>query len=192
VANTKRIITLRLEHPHDLFQLPQTDLFSEYRNYLTGVEHALSELRSHSIRQDLELRLRLPTDTISEGLGVRIERALGRYCDERLHYNNREKRANRLDGATGLLRIGLPITIVGLVITYYTAQNRDPSEAIQGVYDHLGWIFAWIGLWWPLDTMLFNPHVYSRENRALRALRDATVVVEPRTTAPTSTELGEP
>ena len=32
-----QVIELRLNHAEEMFALAQTDLFSEYRNYLTGV-----------------------------------------------------------------------------------------------------------------------------------------------------------
>ena len=40
-----QVIALRLIRPREMFELSQTDLFSEYRNFLTGVDFCLSELR---------------------------------------------------------------------------------------------------------------------------------------------------
>lgn len=176
MANKTRVLTLRLQHPEDLFVLPQTDLLSEYRNYLTGVELLLSELRSREMRAELELRLLLPEDQITDGLARRIEHALGRYCNERIHYNRREKRSLRLDGTTSF-RIGVPVTAVGLLLTLYTAR-MEGDASVTAMVDHLGWVLAWIGLWWPLDTILFTPHTYTRENKALSRLADARVTID--------------
>ena len=52
------------------------------------------------------------------------------------------------------------------------------------VADHLGWVLGWLGLWYPLDQLLFYPLAYGREQRALRRLRDAEVVIEPYHLAP--------
>ena len=41
-----QVIELRLNRAEEMFALAQTDLFSEYRNYLTGVEYCISLLRS--------------------------------------------------------------------------------------------------------------------------------------------------
>jgi hypothetical protein len=41
---------------------------------------------------------------------------------------------------------------------------------------------VWVGLWFPLDTILFTPLSYGRENRVLARLRNASVVVEPHPT----------
>jgi len=40
-------------------------------------------------------------------------------------------------------------------------------------------VLGWIGLWFPLDALLFYPFTYSRENRVLRLLAEADVVVRP-------------
>ena len=99
------------------------------------------------------------------------------FCDHRRLYNRRERRALRLDGITAL-RIGVPITMVGLIMTAgATHLNQTSDELARTVLDHLGWVFAWLGLWFPLDVLLFYPHTYGRENRALDLLRVAEVQV---------------
>jgi hypothetical protein len=173
VASRKRVITLRMQQPDDLFQLPTTDLFSEYRNYRTGVDSALSELRRHRSRDQVELHIVLPAAKIRAGLANRMTRALHDYCDQRILFNNREKGGVRRDGFTAFW-IGIPVTVVGLWLTFWTA-SADYTEGVKTVLDHLGWVVAWVGLWFPLDVILFSPHQYNRENRSLRALRDATI-----------------
>ena len=44
-----QVIELRLNRAEEMFALAQTDLFSEYRNYLTGVEYCISVLRSQRV-----------------------------------------------------------------------------------------------------------------------------------------------
>jgi hypothetical protein len=51
--------------------------------------------------------------------------------------------------------------------------------AVHLIVDHLGWVLAWIGLWFPLDQFIFNPLAYGRESRALRLLADAQLVIAP-------------
>ena len=45
-----QIIELRLNGVEEMFVLAPTDLFSEYRNYLTGVEFCISVLRARHTR----------------------------------------------------------------------------------------------------------------------------------------------
>ena len=56
-----------------------------------------------------------------------------------------------------------------------TGLDESSNEALRSVADHLGWVFAWLGLWFPLDVFFFYPHQYSRESRALRQLRVAEI-----------------
>lgn len=172
------MISLRLTHPTEMFELPQHDLFSEYRNFLTGIDFCISELRSHFARGPVRIEIELPEDEITEHTARRIARTLVRYCDNRITYNGREKRAVRFDGLTAF-RIGLPVALLGVIMTIASVHMEEANEATKAVFDHLGWVLAWLGLWFPLDTLLFFPHAYTRENGVLRCLRDAEVVVTP-------------
>jgi len=75
--------------------LAQTDLFSEYRNFLTGVEYCISLLRSQRTRAPVRLEVSLPPSEFDDDLGDRISTALRPYCDQRISYNQRERRAVR-------------------------------------------------------------------------------------------------
>jgi hypothetical protein len=91
-----QVIELRLNRAEEMFVLAQTDLFSEYRNYLTGVEYCISLLRSQRIRHQVRLELSLPPGESDDALDGRLSGALRRYCDQRIRYNERERRAVRL------------------------------------------------------------------------------------------------
>jgi hypothetical protein len=177
-----QVIELRLSDIHDLFEMPSTDLFSEYRNFLTGVDYCISELRSRRSSKPVRLDIRVPPDQLVDGLHERVRYSLRRYCEHRMQYNRRERSALRLDGVTAL-RIGIPVAIIGLLMTVTSSRWEVPDDdAAKLVLDHLGWVLAWIGLWFPLDTFLFYPHAYTRETRALRLLHDADIVLGPRRT----------
>jgi hypothetical protein len=173
-----QVIELRLMRAHDMFEMPQTDLFSEYRNFLTGVDFCLSELRGRRSWRPVRLEIRLPPEEIGDGVGERLTGTLRRYCHHRIRYNRRESQAQRVGGVSAL-RIGVPVSALGLVLTAVATTIRPSGGAANLVTDHLGWVLAWIGLWFPLDQFLFYPLAYGRESRALRLLCDAVVVVKP-------------
>ena len=81
--------------PADMFEMPQTDLFSEYRNFLTGMELCMSELRARLSRRPVRLVIELPESEITEDLPARFVATLHRYCDHRLRYTTTERRALR-------------------------------------------------------------------------------------------------
>jgi len=171
-----QVISLRLLHPEEMFVLGQTDLFSEYRNFLTGVEYSISALRGMRGRRPVVLDISLPASQVAEDTADRIGRTLGRYCDDRDSYNRRERRATRFDGLS-YLWVGMPIVIVGFLIVVLSAHIAGRGQGSNVVLDTGGWVLVWLGLWFPLDTLVFTPLAYSREIRALRRLRGARVVV---------------
>jgi hypothetical protein len=174
----RQVIELRLMRAHDMFEMPQTDLFSEYRNFLSGVDFCISELRGRQSRRPVQLDIHLPPEEIDDGVAERLARTLRRYCDHRIRYNGRETRALRVGGVSAL-RIGIPVSAVGLVLTVVATTIKPEGGAANLVTDHIGWVLAWIGLWFPIDEFLFYPLIYGRETRVLRMLSNAEVVVAP-------------
>ncbi len=147
-AQVRQVIELKLARIHEMFELPQSDLFSEYRNFLTGVDFCISELRGRRSRQPVRIEISLPSDEIGMGMDRLVARTLQRYCDHRTHYNTRERRALWSDGASAL-RLGLPITALGLGIVALDQNNLVSS--------HLGWVLAcgsrstpWCSIRWPM------------------------------------------
>jgi hypothetical protein len=174
----RQVIELRLVQARDMFEMPSTDLFSEYRNFLTGVDFCLSELRSRRSRRPVRLEIRMPSEEIDDGVAERLARTLRRYCNHRIRYNRQESQAQRV-GAVSAFRIGIPISALGLALAAAATKIRPPGGAANLVADHLGWVLAWIGLWFPLDQFLFNPLAYGRETRVLLLLASAEVEVSP-------------
>lgn len=169
-----QVIELRLNRAEDMFALAQTDLFSEYRNYLTGVEYCISLLLSRRMRSPVRLQLSLPPAEVEDGMADRFGVALRRYCSQRIRYNERERRAVRLGGIRSLW-IGIPIAVIGYLLVIFEHRLVGPSGNI--VLDTTGWVLVWVGVWYPLDTVLFSPLGYGRENRSLQYLRDAEISV---------------
>jgi hypothetical protein len=174
-----QVISLSLASPEEMFVLAPADLFSEYRNFMTGLEYSISVLRSRRRGGPVRIELALPADQVAEGLDQRIGRTLNRYCEHRIAYNQRERRAVRLDGLFSLW-LGIPLVVVGFVLVIVKSSIVGASGNANLVLDSGGWVLVWVGLWFPLDTLLFSPLAYGRENRVLKRLRTADVVVAPR------------
>lgn len=176
-----QVISLSLAGPEEMFVLAPADLFSESRNWMTGLEYSISVLRSGRSKGPVHIEMALPVDRISDGLEQRVQRTLTRYCDHRIAYNQRERRAVRLDGLFSLW-LGLPIVVLGFILVIVKGSIVGSTGNANLVLDSGGWVLVWVGLWFPLDTLLFTPLSYGRENRVLRRLRTAEVRIEPRQT----------
>jgi hypothetical protein len=175
----RQVIKLRLQHLDDMFVLVATDLFSEYRNFLTGVDFCISTLRARHSRRPVRIEISLPPDQVEPGQSERVSKTLRRYCDHRMQYNRRERRAVRFDGVSAMLRAGLALALLGLVIMAWATQIDPEHEVRRLITDHFGFVLAWLGLWFPLDQFFFYPLAYGRENRVLILLRNAEVTVGP-------------
>ena len=110
--------------------------------------------------------------------------ALRRYCDQRISYNGRERRAVRLAGLRSLW-VGVPIVVLGYLLVIFTDKLVGPAGNTNLVFGTTGWVLVWVGIWFPLDTFFFSPLGYGRENRALSYLRDAEISVLTRPPAAT-------
>jgi hypothetical protein len=181
-AGPYQIVRLTLLQVREMFELPQSDLFSEYRNFLTGVDFCLSELRGRGSRKPVRLEISLPADQVEAGVAARLSRTLARYCDHRVRYNRSESRSQRYGGISAL-RIGAPICTLGLALTIASSTAWPAPSIPEVLAEQFGWVLVWIGLWFPLDQFLFYPLSYGRETRVLRMLAAAEIVVVPFTPA---------
>lgn len=178
MAKPHQVISLSLMSPEEMFVLAPADLFSEYRNFMTGLEYCISVLRSRHSGAPVQLKVGLPSNRITDGMDNRIARTLNRYCEHRIAYNLRERRAVRRDGVFSLW-VGLPIVVIGFVLVIIKSSIVGATGNANLVVDSGGWVLVWVGLWFPLDTLLFSPLAYGRENRVLKRLQSAEVVLEP-------------
>ena len=76
------------------------------------------------------------------------------------------------------LGVGLPILFVGLAL--YTLLHR--THATDFLRIHVGngilLVTAWVGLWYPLDTLLHYDRPYRQELQVLRRRRQAELVIK--------------
>lgn len=168
---------LILGSAEEMFVIAPADHFSEFRNFMTGLEYSISVLRSRRSSLPVLIKVRLPESQISSDIEAQLSRTMVRYCEHRIAYNRREARAVRLDGVSAM-KVGIPLAIGGGLV----ALAR--SKALGGINasEIAGGVVMWVGLWYPLDTIFFSPLGFSRENQALSRLRDAVFVVEPLST----------
>jgi hypothetical protein len=170
-----KVIDLRLERLADMFETPQFDAFSNHPSFESGIDQCIGELRHRPTKVPVRLEVRLPITEVDQGTAGRLGRALRCYCDQRMTTNERARRTTRLDGLSAL-KIGLPVALVGLSIAVATTFAHPSDDATFP--NTAGWVLAWVGLWYPLDAMLFAHVSPNRENAVLRRLREAEVLVE--------------
>lgn len=173
------VIRLDLARAEDMFQTPSVTLGSDVGGTIAGIDRCLAELTAHPLRPPVRVELVLPEAEITPDVAARVAATLSRYCDEHRRYNENQIRGMKRSGWRAL-RIGFPITMLGLTIAAIGGE-MSKSDPFQDVVDIVGWVLAWLGLWYPFDKVVFYPTDLVRENRALAVLRTATVTVVPST-----------
>lgn len=80
----------------------------------------------------------------------------------------------RHDGFNALF-IGVLLLALGLLGADVFTRDTD-NELLQTFLGNGFFVvIAWVGLWYPLDTLVFAARPFQRENRALKLLAGATI-----------------
>ena len=170
------VIRLDLDRAIDMFAVPAIQLGSEHGSFERGIDRCVAEVTGRGMGHTVRLEITLPPAEITPGLEQRLATSLRRYCDERSLTNEYRRQSMQRSGVRAL-RIGLPVTLFGLAITAVGFHVGDSTNPQTAVVDIIGWVLAWLGLWYPFDKILFYPSDLVRENRALESLRDAPVTL---------------
>jgi hypothetical protein len=170
------VIHLRLGRLEDMFRTSESHVLSPHSRFEPGIDYCISELRSRRSRLPVRLELELPSPQLDSEARTRLRQTLHRYCEDRIGRNDRERRIARRD-AYAALKLGVPVAIVGLAIAVATAVARAQED--YTLPNLAGWVLAWVGLWYPLDALLFSSVAPKRENAVLSRLQDAEVVLQP-------------
>jgi len=170
------VIRLRLGRVEEMFEAPAWEGGLPPEHFEPGIDVCVSELRNRRPRGPVRLQLALPASRIDAETSAHLHQALDRYCAQRIARNDRDRRTTRRDGYAAL-KIGIPVALVGLAIAVATAvANTNDDYTLPNL---AGWVLAWVGLWYPLDTILFSSMVPKRENALLARLREAEVAITP-------------
>jgi hypothetical protein len=174
------VLRVELAHATDMFETPTIELGSTIGGFTPGIDRCVADLAAHPEEKGLLLEVALPPSEITADLTKQMKVSLGRYCSERAGYNA-SARTSTIRSGLRAFRIGLPVTLIGLAITAGATKIGDIDDAVRAVVDILGWVLAWVGLWYPFDKILFYPLDHLRENRALATLGRADVRIVPLT-----------
>lgn len=99
------------------------------------------------------------------------------YCELRLEQTDRDIAAQRRDGFRALA-LGVVLFTVGFFLARAVSQSGIDADIRSFLADGVFLIFAWVGLWYPLDALIYYPVRQRRDRRILRALLACDIELE--------------
>jgi hypothetical protein len=173
--------TLYLQSLDQLFNAPgHLDLLAggvEGGTYVTtgrlisGMEELILELTPRKVRGGVRLTIVLPHGQVEAYTPQELTEAIEWYCEMRLRQTELELRAQRREGLSAL-RIGSLLFAIGIAVSYFLTKPSIP-DTVQAVFGNgVFLLLAWLGLWWPLDLLVFLRGPLRRRRRVLLALEE--------------------
>ena len=105
--------------------------------------------------------------------------AIRRYCTARIEDNKRQTHVSRVQHGFGMvvvLLLTLVVMAIAALLLYTVLANS--RAVLQGMIVAGVSVFAWVILWDPLESLLFDWAPPARENRTLRRIMAMPLTVE--------------
>jgi hypothetical protein len=101
---------------------------------------------------------------------------VARYCEAGIVHAQHELAAIHRDGRRTLL-FGAVVLFVGLLLSEAVLRSKFPKEVRDFFGNGLFLVVAWVGLWYPLDMLVYGGQALRNERRVLRTIRDMEIRV---------------
>jgi hypothetical protein len=172
-----RELRLELEDADEFFTAREPDVASGMPGLPSGIERIHEELDARSSRACIAAVIVLPPAQVKPDLACNIARAVERYCDMGIARAEDQLRLLRREGIRTFL-IGLSLFIVFVSIAEALEHTGMP-DAVRNVLgtDGLFLVVGWVGLWYPIETLLYSPRPHRQEIAILRAMRAMPIEV---------------
>lgn len=171
-----RELRLELEEADEFFVPRPPHLASGTPALPPGIDQIRDALDSHPRRTSLDAVIVLPRAKMQPGLERDIAMAVGRYCEAGLRRADTELRLLRREGIRGLV-VGIVVFAVFVSLSNFVIQSHLPEDVKTFFGEGLFLVVAWVGLWFPIDTLLYSGRPYRREQRTLRSMRATRIEV---------------
>jgi hypothetical protein len=172
-------LTIELDEADQLFAVRRPSVASGTPSLPPGIEQIRDHLDARSLPAALAAIIVLPRAQVKPGLAGDIGLAVERYCQMGISRAENEIRVLRREGTRTLL-IGLSLFVVFVSIAEAIIRSSFP-DAIRDFFgaDGLFIVVGWVGLWYPIETLLYSVRPHRRQIAILRTIRDMRIVVRP-------------
>ncbi len=171
-----RELTLVLEEADELFVPRAPDLASGVPALASGIERIQSELGSRSLRTAVATVIVLPRARLRPDLARDISRTIERYCEVGIRQADDELRALHREG-TRFLVFGCIVLAAFLYFSERVLASSLPYVIRDFFGNGLFLVVAWVGLWYPIDTLIYSGRPYRLRKSVLRVMQEMQIVV---------------
>lgn len=164
--------------PEELFEPRRADIAQGIPARQAGIDRVRSELSARSVRMPAQLAILLPRQYVNPATERGLREAIVSYCDFRIRRVENELKALRRDGTQALL-FGAILLAGFLALSEFILQTGLPSGIRHFFGDGLFLVAAWVGMWYPLDTLIYAGRPHRLERKLLRVLRASQLALHP-------------
>ena len=174
-----RELTLELGEADEFFAGSESNVAAGRPPLPAGIDQIREELDAHSLPGALATVIVLPRTQVKPGLSAEIGRAVERYCEMGICKAENEIKMLRREGVKTLL-IGLSLFVVFGSIAEAVVHSSLPGPVRSFLgEDGLFVVIGWVGLWYPIETLLYSQRPYRQEIALLKLIRQMQIEVRP-------------
>ncbi len=182
-------IDLYLSDIRNFFQVPDVDPFAGDDIDLSGIDQLMDALKARPDwrRTGVEAVVHLPVTAAGDPRAARLPAALDRYCRIQSEYSRRKVTELRLEGRhamrMGALFLVICMALSGVFEKLVGAEGFLGRVLVEGLV-----IAGWVGLWHPLDLLLYSWWPYARDIKLYEKIKAMPVEMAFDRQAPGSAE----
>ena len=135
-----------------------------------------SELISRPLRTPATAVIVLPRTEVQPDLKRATRQAVDRYCAIGIKQVENELGAIRREGIRALI-LGAILLAIFLGLSEAVLHSGFPDAIRTFFGDGLFVVTAWVGMWYPLEMLIYAGRPHKLENNVLRAIREMEIVV---------------
>jgi hypothetical protein len=172
-------LTLELGEADEFFAGSDSNVAAGRPALPPGIDQIREELDARSLPDAVAAVIVLPSDQVKPGLSADFAKAVDRYCAMGIEKAEREIKHLRREGFRTLM-IGLALFFVFVSLAELLLHTGLPTPVKNFLgEDGLFIVVGWVGLWYPIETLLYSPRPYRQEIAVLQLIRRMQIEVRP-------------
>ncbi|MCJ7537507.1 MAG: hypothetical protein MUO57_18435 [Anaerolineales bacterium] len=172
-----KVISVELNGIDELFQEPDFDPFNPTSRCESGMADLFNQTQDISSKEPLQIVISLPDDAVEPEMENKIISAIKRYCEVKIIHSDREIREIRKQGMRDL-RWAIVISVILLLGAYLITQLTSLPEILIYLVSTGAGIIAWVTLWPPLDSLLYEWSPYRQTKLRYQLLFSAQIILK--------------